>query len=65
MDLALRSSRETSIEEIDGGLMKTASESYLQGILGYCNEQPVSNEWGNANRIVDLVRFMAEKDRAT
>jgi hypothetical protein len=22
-------------------------------------------EWGDANRIVDLVRFMAEKDRAT
>jgi glyceraldehyde 3-phosphate dehydrogenase len=100
VDLVLRSSRETSIEEIDG-LMKKASESYLHGILGYCNEELVStdfihdarssiydsratrennlkgekrffkvvawydNEWGYANRIVDLVRFMAEKDRAT
>jgi glyceraldehyde 3-phosphate dehydrogenase len=100
VDLVFRSMRETSIEEIDG-LMKKASESYLHGILGYCNEELVSsdfihdarssiydsratcennlkdekrffkivawydNEWGYANRIVDLVRLMAEKDRAT
>jgi glyceraldehyde 3-phosphate dehydrogenase len=99
VDLVFRSMRETSIEEIDG-LMKTASETYLHGILGYCHEELVStdfihdarssiydsratrennlkgekrffkvvawydNEWGYSNRVVDLVRFMAEKDRA-
>jgi glyceraldehyde 3-phosphate dehydrogenase len=99
VDLVFRSVRDTSIEEIDG-LMKKASESYLQGILGYCDEELVSsdfihderssiydslatrqnnlkgekrffkivswydNEWGYSNRIVDLVRFMAEKDGA-
>jgi glyceraldehyde 3-phosphate dehydrogenase len=97
VDLVFRSVKETSIEEIDG-LMKKASESYLKGILGYCNEELVStdfihddrssiydslatlqnnlkgekrffkivswydNEWGYSNRVVDLVRFMAEKD---
>ena len=40
MGLAFRSLREASIEEVDG-LMKPASESYLQGILGCCNEQAV------------------------
>ena len=97
VDLVFRSVKETSIEEIDG-LMKKASESYLKGILGYCQEELVStdfihddrssiydslatrqnnlkgekrffkvvawydNEWGYSNRVVDLVRFMAEKD---
>ena len=97
VDLVFRSVKETSIEEIDG-LMKKASESYLKGILGYCQEEVVStdfihddrssvydslatlqnnlkgekrffkvvswydNEWGYSNRVVDLVRFMAEKD---
>ncbi|HXJ80417.1 MAG TPA: type I glyceraldehyde-3-phosphate dehydrogenase [Candidatus Methylomirabilis sp.] len=99
VDLVFRSVRETSIEEIDG-LMKKASESYLEGILGYCHEEVVStdlihderssiydslatlennlkgerrffkivawydNEWGYANRTVDLLRFMAGKDAA-
>ena len=99
VDLVFRSVRDTSIEEIDG-LMKKASDSYLQGILGYCDEELVStdfihddrssiydslatrqnnlkgekrffkivswydNEWGYSNRIVDLVRFMADKDGA-
>ena len=88
VDLVFRSVRDTSIEEIDG-LMKKASDSYLQGILGYCDEEVVStdslatlennlkgekrffkivswydNEWGYSNRIVDLVRFMADKDGA-
>jgi glyceraldehyde 3-phosphate dehydrogenase len=99
VDLVFRSVRETSIEEIDG-LMKHASESYLKGILGWCDEEVVStdfvhderssiydslatrennlkgekrffkvvawydNEWGYSNRVVDLVRFMAEKDGA-
>ena len=99
VDLVFRSIRETSIEEIDD-LMKKASESYLHGILGYCDEQLVStdlihdarssiydslatrhsnltgekrffkliawydNEWGYSNRVVDLLRFMAEQDGA-
>ena len=99
VDLVFRSVKETSIEEIDG-LMRKASESYLKGILGYCQEELVStdfihddrssiydslatrqnnlkgekrffkvvawydNEWGYSNRVVDLVRFMAEKDAA-
>jgi glyceraldehyde 3-phosphate dehydrogenase len=97
VDLTFRTARDTSIEEIDG-LMKKASESYLGGILGYCQDELVStdfihddrssiydslatrennlkgekrffkvvswydNEWGYSNRVVDLVRFMAEKD---
>jgi glyceraldehyde 3-phosphate dehydrogenase len=100
VDLVFRSVRETSIEEIDD-LMKKASESYLDGILGYCDEELVStdfihdarssiydsratlqnnlkgeqrffkvvawydNEWGYSNRVVDLLRFMAEKDSAS
>jgi glyceraldehyde 3-phosphate dehydrogenase len=99
VDLVFRSVRETSIEEIDD-LMKKASDSYLTGILGYCDEELVStdfihdarssiydslatlqnnlkaekrffkvvawydNEWGYSNRVVDLVRFMAERDGA-
>jgi glyceraldehyde 3-phosphate dehydrogenase len=99
VDLVFRSIRETSIEEIDD-LVKKASESYLHGILGYCDEELVStdfihdarssiydslatrrsnltgekrffkliawydNEWGYANRVVDLLRFMAEQDDA-
>jgi glyceraldehyde 3-phosphate dehydrogenase len=99
VDLVFRSGRETSIEEIDD-LMRKASESYLHGILGYCDEELVStdfihdarssiydsratrqsnltgekrffkliawydNEWGYANRVVDLLRFMAEQDGA-
>jgi glyceraldehyde 3-phosphate dehydrogenase (phosphorylating) len=99
VDLVFRSGRETSIEEIDD-LMRKASESYLHGILGYCDEELVStdfihdarssiydsratrqsnltgekrffkliawydNELGYANRVVDLLRFMAEQDGA-
>jgi glyceraldehyde 3-phosphate dehydrogenase len=99
VDLVFRSTRETSVEEIDD-LMKKASEGYLNGVLGYCEEELVStdfihdarssiydslatrqnnlkgekrffkivawydNEWGYSNRVVDLVRFMAEKDGA-
>ena len=43
VDLVFRSVRETSIEEIDD-LMKKASESYLSGILGYCDEELVSTD---------------------
>jgi glyceraldehyde 3-phosphate dehydrogenase len=47
VDLTIRSSRETSIEEIDS-LMKKASESYLQGILEYSQEQLVSSDLLNS-----------------
>jgi glyceraldehyde 3-phosphate dehydrogenase len=44
VDLVFRSVRETSIEEIDR-LMKQASETYLKGILGYCDEEVVSTDF--------------------
>ncbi len=44
VDLTFRAARDTSIEEIDG-LMKKASESYLKGILGYCDEEVVSTDF--------------------
>jgi glyceraldehyde 3-phosphate dehydrogenase len=49
VDLTFRSTRDSSIEEIDG-LMKKASESYLKGILGYCNEEVVSTDFIHDNR---------------
>jgi len=98
VDLTFRSEKETSIEEIDK-LLKKASETYLKGILGYCDEDVVStdfihdsrssiydslatkqnnlpgekrffkvvswydNEWGYSCRTVDLLKYMAEKDK--
>jgi len=44
VDLTFTAARDTSIEEIDS-LMKKASESYLQGVLGYCNEEAVSTDF--------------------
>ncbi|HEX9185823.1 MAG TPA: type I glyceraldehyde-3-phosphate dehydrogenase [Vicinamibacteria bacterium] len=44
VDLTFRATRDSSIEEIDG-LMKKASEGYLKGILGYCNEEVVSTDF--------------------
>ncbi len=44
VDLTFRSTRDTSIEEIDG-LMKKASETYLKGILGHCTEEVVSTDF--------------------
>ena len=49
VDLVFRSVRETSIEEIDA-LMKKASESYLKGILGYCDEEVVSTDFVHDER---------------
>ena len=43
VDLTFRTERDTSIEEIDG-LMKKASETYLQGILDYCTDPIVSTD---------------------
>lgn len=44
VDLTFRATRDTSIAEIDA-LMKKASETYLKGILGYCNEEVVSSDF--------------------
>lgn len=44
VDLTFTASRDTSIEEIDG-LLKKASESYLNGILGYTDEELVSTDF--------------------
>ena len=49
IDLTFRSTRDTSIEEIDQ-LMKKASESYLKGILGYCKEEVVSTDFIHDDR---------------
>ncbi len=44
VDLTFRSEKDSSIDEIDK-LMKKASETYLKGILGYCNEEVVSSDF--------------------
>ena len=44
VDLTFRSARDSSIEEIDS-LLKKASESYLKGYLGYCDEELVSSDF--------------------
>src|SRR5512147_190442 len=44
VDLTFRSSKETSIEEIDA-LMRKASETYLKGILEYTQEEVVSTDF--------------------
>jgi glyceraldehyde 3-phosphate dehydrogenase len=44
VDLTIRSEKDTSIEKIDA-LMKTASESYLKGILEYTKEEVVSSDF--------------------
>jgi len=49
VDLTFRATRDTSIQEIDG-LLKKASESYLQGILGVTNEELVSSDFIHDNR---------------
>ena len=49
VDLTFRSEKDTSIEEIDA-LMKKASESYMKGVLGYCNEELVSSDFIHDNR---------------
>lgn len=49
VDLTFRSTRDTSIEEIDA-LLKKASQSYLQGILGYTDEELVSTDFIHDSR---------------
>jgi glyceraldehyde 3-phosphate dehydrogenase len=43
VDLTFRATKDTSIEEI-AAAMKKASESYLKGILAYCDEEIVSTD---------------------
>lgn len=43
VDLTIRTEKDTSIEEIDAAIKK-ASESYMQNILGYCDEEIVSTD---------------------
>jgi len=43
VDLTFRTEKDTSIEEIDAALKK-ASETYLKGVLEYCNEEIVSTD---------------------
>jgi glyceraldehyde 3-phosphate dehydrogenase len=49
VDLTFRSTRDSSIEEIDG-LLKKASETYLKGILGYCSDEVVSTDFIHDDR---------------
>lgn len=49
VDLTFRTEKETSIKEIDQ-LLKKASETYLKGILGYCNEELVSTDFNHDKR---------------
>lgn len=49
VDLTIRTEKDTSIKEIDA-LMKTASETYMKGILGYSDEEVVSTDFVHDNR---------------
>lgn len=49
VDLTVRTSRETSLEEINK-CIKQASETYLLGILGYTNEAVVSSDFYSDDR---------------
>jgi glyceraldehyde 3-phosphate dehydrogenase len=49
IDLTFRSTRDTSIEEIDA-LFKKASDTYLKGILGYSDEEVVSTDFIHDDR---------------
>jgi len=44
VDLTFTAAKDTSIEEIDGFMLK-ASKGYLKGVLGYCNEEAVSTDF--------------------
>lgn len=49
VDLTIRTTRDTSIKEIDAALKK-ASSTYLKGILGVTNEELVSTDFIHDNR---------------
>ena len=44
VDLTFTAAKDTSIEEIDGLILK-ASKGYLKGALAYCNEEAVSTDF--------------------
>ena len=44
VDLTVRTVKETSYEDICAA-MKKASETYLKGILGYCEDEVVSSDF--------------------
>jgi len=43
VDLTFRAEKDTSIQDIDAA-MKKASETYMKGVLAYCNEEIVSTD---------------------
>lgn len=49
VDLTIRTERDTSIQEIDS-LLKQAAKTYLNGILGYTEEELVSSDFIHDNR---------------
>ena len=49
VDLTFRAARDTSIKEIDE-LLKKASQTYLKGILGFTEEELVSNDFNHDER---------------
>jgi glyceraldehyde 3-phosphate dehydrogenase len=49
VDLTIRTTKDTSIEEIDAAL-KNASKTYLKGILGVTDEELVSTDFIHDNR---------------
>jgi len=49
VDLTFRAAKDTSIKEIDE-LLKKASETYMNGVLGYCNEELVSTDFNHDDR---------------
>ena len=49
VDLTFRSTKDTSIEEIDA-LLKKASQTYLKGYLGYVKDELVSTDFIHDNR---------------
>ncbi|HON10209.1 MAG TPA: type I glyceraldehyde-3-phosphate dehydrogenase, partial [Chitinispirillaceae bacterium] len=49
VDLTFRTTKDTSIEEIDAKL-KEASKTYLKGILGYTDEELVSTDFIHDSR---------------
>jgi len=49
VDLTFRTTKDTSIEEIDAAFKK-ASETYLKGFLGYANEEVVSTDFIHDSR---------------
>ena len=56
VDLTFTASKDTSIEEINAAL-KTASETNLKGILGFCNEEVVSTDFIHDKRFFKIVSW--------